>query len=270
MNVATQRDSNTALRLNEVSKVYSLTDGTPTVALEPVTTSITTGEFVSFVGPSGCGKTTLLKLCAGLVSPTNGFVGLNNTDQPVGPGSYGFVFQAPALLPWKTVLSNVTLPAEILGLGRVTAKRRAHELLDMVQLGKSAQKYPSELSGGMQQRVSIARSLMHDPDLIFMDEPFGALDAMTREELNMELQEIHQKQRKTILFVTHDIDEAVLLSDRILVFSSGPGRVVKEIKIDLPRPRSPEISLSPEFRNHALAIRKLLDDHGHELGSGVH
>ncbi|WJR80937.1 ABC transporter ATP-binding protein [Bradyrhizobium sp. NP1] len=249
-----------ALNMKRVEKTYMLANGTSAIALAPVTTRVFAGEFVSFVGPSGCGKTTLLKMCAGLVSPSRGHVGLGETDVPVGPGSYGFVFQSAALLPWKTVLANVMLPANILHLDKQQARQRALQLLDMVKLSRAPNKYPHELSGGMQQRVSIARAMLHDPELIFMDEPFGALDAMTREELNIELQRLHQKNRKTVLFVTHDIDEAVLLSDRILVLSAGPGRVVAELKIDLPRPRSAADKLSPEFRRYALEIRALLDE----------
>jgi NitT/TauT family transport system ATP-binding protein len=259
------------LLINRIEKTYCLADGGRAVALMPVTTSIGDGEFVALLGPSGCGKTTLLKMCAGLITPTGGAVALDENGTPVGPGSYGFVFQAPALLPWKTVLANVMLPASILHLDRASAKERALQLLGTVKLAAAAGKYPSELSGGMQQRVAIARALLHDPSLIFMDEPFGALDAMTREELNMELQRIHQANKKTILFVTHDIDEAVLLADRILVLSSGPGRMVEEIKIELPRPRTASDKLSAEFRRHALHIRELLDglapDHGAKPGA---
>jgi NitT/TauT family transport system ATP-binding protein len=247
------------LRLESVGKTYQLASGKAHVALQPVSAEIGRGEFVSFVGPSGCGKTTLLKMCAGLVSQTAGHVRLADSGQPLSPREYGFVFQAPALLPWRTVLANVTLPMTILSLERSGAITRAHELLALVGLADSAGKYPGELSGGMQQRVSIARALLHDPALLFMDEPFGALDAMTREALNMELQRIQQHQRKTVLFVTHDIEEATLLSDRIFVMSGGPGRVVDELGIALSRPRRVEIKATAVFQDAVRHVRSVLE-----------
>jgi NitT/TauT family transport system ATP-binding protein len=179
------------------------------------------------------------------------------------PGLYGFVFQSPALLPWRTVFENVLLPAVILGLPLAQAKQRARALIDLVHLPNAAEKYPRELSGGMQQRVSIARAMLHDPPLLFMDEPFGALDAMTREDLNMELQRIQQDQKKTVVFVTHDIDEAVMLSDRIIVLSSGPGRMVGDVAVTLPRPRTLQTRLTREFGEIALTIRDLLQAPAH-------
>lgn len=179
--------------------------------------------------------------------------------RPVAPGSYGFVFQNAALLPWRTALENVLLPADILGLDRAQARSRALRLLDLVQLGHAAGQYPSELSGGMQQRVSIARALLHDPDILFMDEPFGALDAMTREQLNVQLHEIATSQHKTVLFVTHNIQESVLLSDRVFVFSGSPGRVVAEFRIDLGRPRTLRDQLSKPFRALEWKIRSTMD-----------
>lgn len=252
-------ESDPALTITDVAKCYQLEAGRSSVALEPVTTTIGKGEFVSLIGPSGCGKTTLLKMCANLIAPTSGSISFARTGLPAVPGSYGVVFQTPALLPWKTVLDNVILPARILHRDKAQACQRARELLGLMRLSGTEGQYPNELSGGMQQRAAIARALLIDPDLLFMDEPFGALDAMTREELNMELQRIHQDQEKTILFVTHDIEEAVLLSDRILVLSSGPGRLVDDMDIDLRRPRTAESKLEPGFREYALKIRSLLD-----------
>jgi NitT/TauT family transport system ATP-binding protein len=249
------------LHLEAIGKRYQLASGQAHVALLPVTAEIGRGEFVSFVGPSGCGKTTLLKLCAGLITRTEGRVRLADEDRPLLPREYGFVFQSPALLPWRTVLANVTLPMTILSLERSAAMQRARELIALVGLADSAAKYPSELSGGMQQRVSIARALLHDPAVLFMDEPFGALDAMTRESLNMELQRIQQQQRKTVLFVTHDIEEAALLSDRVFVMSAGPGRVVDELKITLPRPRRIETKAAAEFQEITRHVRSSLE-HG--------
>ena len=252
------------LVLDGVSKIYQLANGEQHVAVMPVTAEIGRGEFVSLVGPSSCGKTTLLKLCAGLIERTTGVVRRASDQRPLSPREFGFVFQAPALLPWRTVLTNVTLPMTILGLDRAKSTQRARELLSLVGLESSVAKYPSELSGGMQQRVSIARALLHDPDIMFMDEPFGALDAMTREGLNMELQRVHQEQKKTVLFVTHDIDEATLLSDRIFVMSPGPGRIVDEIVIDLPRPRPVTTKLSAQFQELAHRVRRAME-RGSEL-----
>jgi NitT/TauT family transport system ATP-binding protein len=252
-------DRSAMLNIDGVAKAYALADGSASVALLAVHATIAQGEFVSFVGPSGCGKTTLLKICAGLVSQSQGAVTFSASQRPIKAADYGFVFQAPALLPWRTVLSNVLLPADIMHLSRKTAQERARRLLDLVHLAGSENKYPRELSGGMQQRVAIARALLHDPAMLFMDEPFGALDAMTRESLNDELQQIHLTQNKTVLFVTHDIEEAVLLSDRILVMSSGPGRVVADVTIPLPRPRDVSIKRMPAFYALTADIRTALE-----------
>lgn len=255
--------SSAILNIDGVAKTYRRSDGHEATALLPVTAKLFQGEFISLVGPSGCGKTTLLKLCAGLIQQSSGQVTFGSSGKPVQPGSYGFVFQAPALLPWRTVRSNVMLPAQILGLDQVAAAKRATELLELVRLAHAGDKRPSELSGGMQQRVSIARALLHDPQLLFMDEPFGALDAMTREELNLELQRIHLDQGKTVLFVTHDIEEAVLLSDRILVMSAGPGRLVANLEVTLNRPRSLSIKKEPAFYRMVEEVRSLLDRDQH-------
>jgi NitT/TauT family transport system ATP-binding protein len=224
-----------------------------------VTETIAPTEFVSFVGPSGCGKTTLLKMAAGLIEPTQGSILFRDTGRTISPGAYGFVFQNAALLPWRTVLENVMLPADILGLPLQAARARANQLLELVHLGRAVSSYPNQLSGGMQQRASIARALMHDPEVLFMDEPFGALDAMTREQLNMELQRISVVQKKTVLFVTHDIEEAVLLSDRVFVFSRGPGQLVSTLALDIPRPRQLLCKADPRFLEAVAKIRDLLE-----------
>jgi NitT/TauT family transport system ATP-binding protein len=256
-----------ALHIQSAGKSYETASGAQTVALEPVTTVIRQGEFVSLVGPSGCGKTTLLKMCAGLVKPTSGTITFGASGQPVQLGGYGIVFQAAALLPWRTVMENVLLPAVILELPMQAARARATWLLDLVQLSHAADKYPRELSGGMQQRVSIARALLHDPAILFMDEPFGALDAMTREGLNLALQNIQQDQGKTIVFVTHDIDEAVLLSDRVLVFSGDPGQLCADVNVALTRPRAMASKKQLEFYQAADFIRASLE-YGHtHIGS---
>ncbi|WP_439590234.1 ABC transporter ATP-binding protein [Hydrogenophaga sp.] len=247
------------LRIDAAGKTYFNNQGVPVPALMPVTAQIAEAEFVSFVGPSGCGKTTLLKMAAGLITPSEGAITYAATGTPIRPGHYGFVFQGAALLPWRTVLENVMLPAVILGLPLHAARERARQLLELVHLGRAASSYPNQLSGGMQQRASIARALLHDPTVLFMDEPFGALDAMTREQLNMELQRISVDQKKTVLFVTHDIEEAVLLSDRVFVFTRGPGQLAQTLEVAIPRPRVVSDRAHPDFLRIVAQIRTLLD-----------
>jgi NitT/TauT family transport system ATP-binding protein len=252
----------TILAVEQLSKTFTSDTGTVKQALAPVDLNIREGEFVSLVGPSGCGKTTLLKLCAGLLQPSAGRVDCRGTGRPITPAAMGMVFQSPALLPWRSILANVMLPAELLRLRRADYKERAQELLELVQLGHVAANLPHELSGGMQQRASLARALLHDPDILLMDEPFGALDAMTREELNMELQRVHLASHKTILFVTHSISEAVLLSDRIVVMSPSPGRVVDVVDVPLERPRPRSVQTSREFQDVAAHVRRIFDANG--------
>ena len=236
----------TALALNGVSLTYATRRG-QIQALSAVDLHIADGEFVAVLGPSGCGKSTILKLAAGLMAPTSGDIAV--AAQPVtGPGRHtGVVFQKPNLLPWKTVLDNVLLPAHTLKLTAAPAKARALQLLELVGLGDFADDYPFELSGGMQQRVGIARMLLHDPELLLMDEPFAALDALSREKLMLELQRIWEQQRKSVLFITHSIQEAVFLADRVLVMSARPGRIVEELTISLPRPRTLDTLADPTF-----------------------
>jgi NitT/TauT family transport system ATP-binding protein len=246
------------LRLDGVGKTYRTQQGDDTVAVERVSTEVATGEFVAVVGPSGCGKTTLMKVCAGLLDASAGTIDHAGSGAAVRPGASGIVFQTASLLPWRTILANVVLPADILGLDRDAAETRARELLRMVKLDGVADSYPGELSGGMQQRASICRALLHDPELLFMDEPFGALDAMTRDELNLELQDIHLQESKTVVFITHSISEAVLLADRVLVMSAGPGRVVADLPIPFERPRGLDLVGDPEFGRLTTQIRELL------------
>ena len=253
-------DKQAAIRIDGAAKTYISAAGAHVEALAPVDTVINEGEFVSLIGPSGCGKTTLLKMCAGLVPATSGSITFRDTGKQIHPGQFGMVFQSPALLPWRSLLANVTLPAEVLGRPKKAARERARELLSLVQLDGKEARYPGELSGGMQQRVGIARSLIDDPEMLFMDEPFGALDAMTREDLNMQLQSVHMHQKTTVLFVTHSIHEATLLSDRVLVFSAGPGRILADVTIDLPRPRRLETMVSREFVETEDLLRKILTD----------
>jgi NitT/TauT family transport system ATP-binding protein len=246
------------LALQGVGKTYQAQGREATVAVAGVDVSIDAGEFISVVGPSGCGKTTLMKMCAGLVEPTTGRIDYRGTGKSVAAGESGIVFQTASLLPWRTIVDNVLLPADLLKLDKRKATERAHDLLSLVKLDGAADKYPGELSGGMQQRASICRALLHDPALLFMDEPFGALDAMTRDELNMELQTVHMREHKTVVFITHSITEAVLLADRVLVMSTGPGRVVADLPVSFPRPRGLDLVGDPDFGHLTTHIRELL------------
>lgn len=251
-----------AMRLacTDVSKTYAAADGAASVAVQNVSFEIRTGEFVSLVGPSGCGKTTILKACAGLVPVSTGSIDYEGTGQPAKAGTYGMVFQTPTLLPWWTVLENVVLPARVLGIDMKRARGRARELLELVGLVGVDDRYPGELSGGMQQRASLARALLHEPDLVFMDEPFGALDAITRDQMNDLLQRIQRELKQTILFVTHSIQEAIWLSDRVLVMSRGPGRIIDNVDIDFGRPRGLDLSADERFRQLELHLKKHLYD----------
>jgi NitT/TauT family transport system ATP-binding protein len=241
--------------VRDVAKTFRARSGQDVDALAPVALGVARGEFVTIVGPSGCGKSTLLRIVAGLVPPTRGAVRI--AGQPVtGPRrDIGMCFQDAVLLPWRTVARNVRVPAEVIGLDAATSARRAGELLELVGLGGFADKYPMELSGGMRQRVAIARALMHDPAILLMDEPFGALDAMTRESMNLELLRIWQAQRKTVILVTHSIDEAVFLADRVVVMSPRPGAVREVLDVKVPRPRTSRTRLDPAFLEVVAAVR---------------
>ena len=245
-----------AIEIANVSVRYHSKAG-PLDALSDVTFSVADGELVALVGRSGCGKTTLLKLVAGLLRPTAGQVRVDGKEV-TEPLSYaGMVFQSPVLLKWRTVLKNVLFPAEATGRsGRYQAEAR--RLIDLVGLSGFEQRYPSELSGGMAQRASLARALLLDPRLLLMDEPFGALDALTRQDMILELLRIWAERRKTILFVTHDIAEAVFLADRVIVLSPRPGRIEDTFAIDLPRPRTPRIIGHPNFAGLVLRIQRSL------------
>jgi len=239
-----------------LNKTYRTRGGESVVALQDIDFAVADGELVTIVGPSGCGKSTLLKILAGILPRSTGDVRLRGQRIDGPSRDVGVVFQAPVLLPWRTVLSNVMLPAEIQHADGAISERRARDLLKLVGLDGFETKYPNELSGGMQQRVGISRALVHEPALLLMDEPFGALDAMTREFMNLELLRIWQQSRKTILLVTHAIPEAVFLADRVIVMSARPGRIVDIITVSLPRPRGLEIINTPEFGRYAQAIRR--------------
>jgi len=233
------------------------TDDGEIEALANVNLAVAAGEFVSFIGPSGCGKTTLLRVIADLEQPTDGTLMVNGVPPHEArlKRQYGYVFQAPALYPWRTVERNVTLPLEVMGVAKDERRRRAREQLELVNLAGFARKFPWQLSGGMQQRVSIARALSFDPALLLMDEPFGALDEIVRDHLNEQLLRLWDKTGKTVLFVTHSLPEAVFLSTRIVVMSPRPGRVVDVISCEFPRDRTLEIRETPEFLKIAQRVR---------------
>jgi NitT/TauT family transport system ATP-binding protein len=245
------------LSVRNLNKSFPTRDGA-LVALGDVSFDVYPGEFVSIVGPSGCGNTTLLKIIAGLLPKSEGEIEVDR-EQFDPSREVGFVFQKSLLLPWRRVIENVLLPIEILNMDRAIYRKEAERLLDLVGLKGFEHSYPNELSGGMQQRVSIARALIHDPKLLLMDEPFGALDALTRERMNLELLRIWQAARKTVLFVTHGIGEAVFLSDRVIVLSARPSRMIEALDIDLPRPRNFEVRATPEYGRYSLEIYGKLD-----------
>jgi NitT/TauT family transport system ATP-binding protein len=246
------------IELRDISKSYRARHGEPVDALADVNLRVREKEFVSIVGPSGCGKSTLLKLVAGLVVPTRGLVTIR--DRPVREPfpDVGFVFQNAVLLPWRTVLDNVMFSIEMLGRPAHEYRPRALDLIELAGLAGFERKYPGELSGGMQQRTALCRALVHDPSLLLMDEPFGALDAMTREEMSLELLRIWEERRKTILFVTHSIPEAILLADRVVVMTPRPGRLARVLDIALPRPRTVEMEFDAPFKALSDEIRGLI------------
>ena len=233
----------------------------PLTALADVSFDVAEGEFVSVIGPSGCGKSTLLRIIGGLLTPTAGRVEIGGHDprQAQAAKEIGFVFQDPALFPWRHVLANVRLPLQVARLPQ-RAGPEPEALLDLVGLGEFTQYYPHQLSGGMQQRVALARALVFNPSLLLMDEPFGALDEITRSALRYELLRIWEVTKKTALFVTHSTAEAIILSDRVVVLSARPGRVRAIIDIDLPRPRREEMERSPDFLDYAYRLRSHLKE----------
>lgn len=258
----------TLIAVDDVCRTF--TNGTVVVnALDRVSFPIENGEFVSIVGPSGCGKSTLLKILSGLLPASSGKVSCNGAPV-VGPmENVGMVFQSPVLLKWRTVLGNVMLPVEFAKLDPAVHAARAQGLIDLVGLTGFEHMYPHQLSGGMQQRASLCRALITDPQLLLMDEPFGALDAMTRDELDMELLRIWEERKKTVLFVTHSIQEAVFLSDRVFVMSARPGRLIEILTIELPRPRTMELMSSPQFGEYTLKIRGMLASANGNIASAI-
>jgi len=246
------------IRLDGVGKTYRTRRGDVVRAVEDVTLHVAENEFVTLVGPSGCGKSTLLRLVAGLTPATRGAIRVRDTAVREPFPDVGFVFQQPVLLPWRSVLDNVLFSVEMLGQPPRQYRKQAADLLELTGLGGFETKYPHELSGGMQQRVAICRALLPDPSLLLMDEPFGALDAMTREEMSLELLRVWEERRKTILFVTHSIPEAILLADRVVVMTARPGRIARVLTVDLPRPRTMELEFDPRFKAASDEVRRLI------------
>ena len=245
------------IQIRNLSKRFGDAGPGSVLALRDIDCKIEEGSFVSIVGPSGCGKSTLLRIVAGLMPASAGGVVMDGQPIAGTRRDVGMVFQSSILLPWRTILDNVMLPAEVLGLDKQVARQRAMELLHLVRLEGFEHKLPRQLSGGMQQRASIARALLHDPKVLLMDEPFGALDAMTRERMNLELQSIHHKTGKTILLITHSIPEAVFLADRVVVMTERPGAIAAIYEVGLPRPRRFEMMGDPVF----IALAQRIRDH---------
>lgn len=250
----------TAVRLRGVQKAFPVRGGGETVALQDIDLEIGAGEFVSLIGPSGCGKSTLLRIVGDLTTPTGGTAEVNGktAQRARQDRDYGMVFQAPVLFDWRTVEANVRLPLEVLKTSRAERDKRVREMLDLVELGGFLKHYPHQLSGGMQQRVAIARALAFQPALLLMDEPFGALDEMTRERLNAEVLSIWARTRTTVIFVTHSIPEAVFLSTRVLVMSARPGRITDVVTIDLPQPRTDQTRESERYFELVTEVREAL------------
>jgi NitT/TauT family transport system ATP-binding protein len=246
------------ISLDRVTHVFNSRDGDRVVALEDVSLSIARNEFVTLVGPSGCGKSTLLRIVAGLILPTAGTAAIGGV--PIGEprSETGIVFQAPTLLPWANVMDNVLFPLRMMHKMNSGSADKAAALIKLVGLVGFERKSPRELSGGMQQRVAICRALVHEPDILLMDEPFGALDALTREEMTLELLRIWGERPKTVLFVTHSITEAVVLADRVVVMSPRPGRIAEIIEVKSPRPRSFHVEGDSEFHDASRRIRDLI------------
>lgn len=253
-----QKEDNIEIKIEDLSMIYQdKNGGQPVTALQNVNLEIKEGEFISLLGPSGCGKTTLLRIIADLLQPSIGKVTVRGQSprEVRLQKKYGIVFQNPVLYDWRTVRRNVCMPMELLGMKKPDRTSRVTEMLDLVGLSEFGKHYPYELSGGMQQRVGIARALAINPEILLMDEPFSALDEFTREKLHEDLLNIWNKTNKTIVFVTHNISEAVFLSDRVVVLSPHPGRVSAVIDIDIPRPRNMESKQSKQFYDYITKIR---------------
>ena len=252
---ASSQAARNVIEISGVSKTYKTRDG-EVPSLRPIDFNVRDGEFVVLVGPSGCGKTTLLKMLAGLLPPSTGEIRIDGKAITKPHSGVGIVFQTAMLLPWRSVFNNVMMPVEVKNLPREVYKKRAQALLDMVGLQGFENKFPWQLSGGMQQRASICRALVHDPKIVLMDEPFGALDAMTRERMNVELQRIQRETSKTVLLITHSIPEAVFLANRILVMTERPGAIAAVYDVPLERPRTLDVLADPVFIKLSQTIRR--------------
>jgi NitT/TauT family transport system ATP-binding protein len=249
------------VEFDQFTKSFGTGNGVVT-AVEQMSFELDRGEFLAIVGPSGCGKSTLLLALAGLTRPTGGQVKVEGRPILEPYTDLGIVFQGAELLPWRTALQNVMLQAEIRRSPKREAEARARELLAQVGLDEFEDRYPDELSGGMQQRVALCRALLHDPEILVMDEPFGALDALTRDQIQIDLQHLWMERRKTVVFVTHSIDEAVFLADRVLVFSPRPARIAAEFRVSLDRPRHLSARRTPEFADLVGEIREVFENLG--------
>jgi NitT/TauT family transport system ATP-binding protein len=249
-----QRVATPVLRIKGVRKFFQELEAIRSVSLD-----VAANEFVSVLGPSGCGKSTLLMMIAGLIAPSEGEIAINDTPVTAPRPEIGVVFQQPVLLPWRTVLDNVLFPIELLKLPRAKYRQRAMDLLAMAKIDEFADYLPRQLSGGMRQRASICRALVHDPNILLMDEPFSALDAITRDEMGVELLRIWQANRKTVIFVTHSIREAVFLSDRVMVMGRRPATIVEEAVITLSRPRQIAMTEDEDFNHYVRRLRKAIE-----------
>jgi NitT/TauT family transport system ATP-binding protein len=248
--------------VRSLGKIYKLPKGDRVTALQQIDLDIGRGEFVSVVGPSGCGKSTLLKCIAGIIELSHGRIEVDGAEVAAPPDHMAIVFQRDILLDWRTVLDNILLPIEFKRKRKADWTGKASELLSHIGLPNYERRHPWELSGGQRQRVAICRALIQDPLLLLMDEPFGALDALTRDDLNLELQRLWMTSKKTVLFITHSISEAVLLSDRVVVMAANPGRIIDTIAINLPRPRTLDTRETPEFGRYAKHIRRRFEELG--------
>lgn len=250
------------ISLKEIEKIYTSNRGEQTHALRGISLDVAEGEFITIVGPSGCGKTTLLKIIGGLIPKSAGEIHLEG-NQITGPSAkIGLIFQSPVLLAWRTIYENIMLPVDVRKASRKEHEGWANELLELVGLKGFGEHYPSELSGGMQQRAALCRAMINDPRILLMDEPFGALDAMTRENMNVWLQRVWLESGKTVVFVTHSIPEAVFLADRVVVLSSRPGCIDEIITVDIPRPRSINVMTTERFGSYVGAIRSKFGSEG--------
>jgi NitT/TauT family transport system ATP-binding protein len=249
---------NSIISLAGVTKRFNTRANESVLALDEIALDVQRNQFVTVVGPSGCGKSTLLKVISGIIPPTEGAVRFDGKPLTKPSRQIGMVFQRPVLLPWRSVVENILFPIEMLGWDVAKYREEARRLIELVGLRGFEKALPNELSGGMQQRVSLCRALIYDPQILMMDEPFGALDAMTREDLSIELLRIWTERKKTVIFVTHSIPEAVLLADRVVIMAARPGRVLMDLQVSLPRPRSLETERLAEFQDLVHTIRKAI------------